>query len=62
MHQGNEILTLFGTTNQERLKQNIKASEIMLSSSELEFLSKNFPEGTFAGTRYAEPQMRLVVN
>jgi aryl-alcohol dehydrogenase-like predicted oxidoreductase len=62
MHQGNDILTLFGTTNQERLKQNIKASEITLSSSELDFLSKNFPEGTFAGTRYAEPQMRLVVN
>lgn len=62
MHQGNDILTLFGTTNQKRLSENIKAAEIKLDSSDLDFLNKNFPEGAFAGTRYAAPQMGMVVN
>lgn len=62
MHQGNDILTLFGTTNQKRLNENLKAAEIELNKSELEFLDQNFPEGAFAGTRYAAPQMGMVVN
>lgn len=62
LHQGNDILPLFGTTRQSRLKENIDATEIKLTKEELEFLDKNFPEGAFAGTRYAAPQMGMVVN
>ncbi|MBS1489733.1 MAG: aldo/keto reductase [Bacteroidetes bacterium] len=62
LHQGNDILPLFGTTKLNRLKENIQAAEIKLSADELDILNKTFPEGTFAGTRYAAPQMGLVVN
>ena len=61
-HQGNDILPLFGTTKQNRLKENMEASEINLSADELDSLDKTFPEGAFAGSRYASPQMGMVVN
>ncbi len=62
LHQGNDILPLFGTTKQNRLKENIDATEIKLSAVELKTLNETFPEGAFAGTRYAVPQMGMVVN
>jgi aryl-alcohol dehydrogenase-like predicted oxidoreductase len=62
LHQGNDILPLFGTTKQNRLKENIDAAEIRLSAEELKTLNEIFPEGSFAGTRYAAPQMGMVVN
>jgi len=62
LHQGNDILPLFGTTKKERLKENIEAAEIKLTADELDLLDKHFPEGAFAGTRYATPQMGMVVN
>jgi aryl-alcohol dehydrogenase-like predicted oxidoreductase len=62
LHQGNDILPLFGTTKKSRLKENIAAAEIKLTPEELEYLDKNFPEGAFVGTRYAAPQMGMVVN
>jgi aryl-alcohol dehydrogenase-like predicted oxidoreductase len=62
LHQGNDILPLFGTTKKSRLKENIAAAEIKLTPEELEYLDKNFSEGAFVGTRYAAPQMGMVVN
>lgn len=62
LHQGNDILPLFGTTKVSRLKENMEATNIKLTPEELDFLDKNFPEGAFAGTRYAAPQMGMVVN
>lgn len=62
LHQGNDILPLFGTTKKNRLKENIEAGEIKFTVDELDFLDKTFPEGAFAGTRYAAPQMGMVVN
>ena len=62
LHQRNDILPLFGTTKKERLKENIEAGELKLTAGELDFLDKHFPEGAFAGTRYAAPQMGMVVN
>lgn len=62
LHQGNDILPLFGTTKKERLKENIEAAEIKITAEELDFLDNHFPEGAFAGTRYAAPQMGMVVN
>ena len=62
LQQGNDILPLFGTTKKERLKENIDAAEITLTAEELNFLDEHFPEGAFAGTRYAAPQMGMVVN
>lgn len=62
LHQGDDILPLFGTTKKSRLKENIDASVFQLTREELEMLDKTFPEGAFAGTRYAAPQMGMVVN
>lgn len=62
MHQGNDILPLFGTTKTNRLKENVEAAQIKFTVDELDFLNKTFPEGAFAGTRYAAPQMGMVVN
>ena len=62
LHQGNDILPLFGTTKQSRLKENIEAADIKFTTGELDWLDKNFPEGAFAGTRYATPQMGMVVH
>lgn len=62
LHQGNDILPLFGTTKQSRLKENIDAADITLTAEELHWLNKNFHDGAFAGTRYAAPQMRMVVH
>ncbi|MCA0430465.1 MAG: aldo/keto reductase [Bacteroidetes bacterium] len=62
LHQGNDILPLFGTTKQNRLKENVAATEINFSADELKIIDETFPEGSFAGTRYATPQMGMVVN
>jgi len=62
MHQGTDILPLFGTTKKERLKENIDATDITLTPEDLKFLDEHFPEGAFAGSRYAAPQMGMVVN
>jgi aryl-alcohol dehydrogenase-like predicted oxidoreductase len=62
LHQGNDILPLFGTTKMSRLKENIEAAEITLTADELDHLDKIFPEGAFAGTRYPAPHMGMVVN
>lgn len=62
LHQGNDILPLFGTTKISRLKENMEAADIRLSDEELSTIDKSFPEGAFAGTRYAAQQMGMVVN
>lgn len=62
LHQGDNILPLFGTTKKSRLKENSDAAEIKLTVDELDTLDKTFPEGSFAGTRYAAQQMGMVVN
>jgi aryl-alcohol dehydrogenase-like predicted oxidoreductase len=62
LHRGNDILPLFGTTKINRLKENLKSVEIKLTVEELNYLNTNFNDEAFAGTRYASPQMAIVVN
>lgn len=62
LHQGNDILPLVGTTKKERLKENLAALEIKMTAEELNTLNQNFPDGAFAGSRYAQQQMGMVVN
>lgn len=61
-HQGNDILPLIGTTKRSRLYENLAAADIKLSKEEVKRIGDAFPEGSFAGQRYAEQQMGLVVN
>ena len=62
LYQGDDILPLFGTTKKARLKENIESTDIKLTADELNTLDTTFPEGSFAGTRYASQQMGMVVN
>jgi aryl-alcohol dehydrogenase-like predicted oxidoreductase len=62
LHKGSDILPLTGTTNKQRLAENLEAVSIKLSAEELRELDNQFPEGSFSGTRYAEQQMGSVVN
>lgn len=62
MNQGDDILPMLGTTKVSRLKEYLGAVDIKLSEAELKNLSDAFPEGTFAGERYDENQMKIVVN
>jgi len=62
LNQGNDILPLIGTTKRNRLNENLIAADIKLSTEDLKKISDSFPDGTFAGQRYAEHQMAVVVN
>jgi aryl-alcohol dehydrogenase-like predicted oxidoreductase len=62
LHQGEDILPLFGTTNRKRLSENLAALNVTLQKEELLDLNEAFPEGVFAGGRYDEPQMQIVVH
>lgn len=62
LNQGNDILPLLGTTKTSRLKEYLDAIKIQLTPEELKNLSDTFPEGSFAGERYDENQMRIVVS
>lgn len=62
LNQGDDILPLIGTTKVSRLKENLEAINIKLNGEELKKLSDSFPEGSFAGQRYDENQMKIVVN
>ena len=62
LHRGNHILPLIGTTNRKRLFENLAATEVKLSQEDMTRIGDSFPEGSFAGQRYAEQQMAMVVN
>lgn len=62
LNQGDDILPLVGTTKVSRLKENLEAINIKLNREDLKNLSETFPEGSFAGQRYDENQMKIVVN
>ena len=62
LNQGDDILPILGTTKVSRLKEYLDALNVKLTKEELKNLSDTFPEGSFAGERYDENQMRIVVS
>jgi len=54
LHQGEDIVTLIGTSKRTRLLENLKCENIQLSAADLAFLNKTFHEGAVAGDRYPE--------
>lgn len=62
LQQGNDILPLIGTTNRKRLIENLASLDIVLSNQEIQQLNESFPEGAFAGERYDDSQMQIVVH
>jgi aryl-alcohol dehydrogenase-like predicted oxidoreductase len=55
--QGEDIVPIPGTKRRKFLEQNCAAVDIRLTQEEIDGLSKAFPPGVTAGTRYPEKQM-----
>jgi aryl-alcohol dehydrogenase-like predicted oxidoreductase len=60
MHQGPDVVPLFGTTRRENLDANLRALDVELSADDLRRLDEVVPKGAAAGTRYPEPGMQSV--
>jgi aryl-alcohol dehydrogenase-like predicted oxidoreductase len=60
LHQGQDVVPIFGTTRRENLDANLGAPEVELSAEDLRRLDEVVPKGAAAGTRYPEPGMQSV--
>jgi aryl-alcohol dehydrogenase-like predicted oxidoreductase len=60
LSRGNDIIPIPGTRRRERLDENVKAADIVLSESDLKRLDEIAPAGAAAGTRYPEAAMSTV--
>ena len=58
--QGQDIIPIPGTKRRNYLEENAAAVELKLTSDEINRLSQAFPLGAAAGTRYPEPQLKMV--
>jgi aryl-alcohol dehydrogenase-like predicted oxidoreductase len=58
LHKGMDIVPIPGSKSIERVKENIKASEIVLSQEEIHLLNQIAPTGAVEGERY--PDFNLV--
>ena len=58
--QGPHIVPIPGTTNAQRLKENLQATAISLSAEDLARIAAVAPSGVAAGARYDETGMRSV--
>ncbi len=54
LHQGEDIVTLIGTSKRARLLENLKCQSIHLSTEDLDFLNRTFHDGALAGDSYPE--------
>ena len=54
LHQGEDIITLVGTSKRSRLVENLKCQNIQLDAQDLSYLDATFHEGAIAGDRYPE--------
>ncbi len=61
-NQGEDILTLIGTSKRTRLAENLKATEIRLSDEEKSRLNEIFHENAILGERYPSQGMAHVVS
>ena len=55
--KGEDIIPLIGSRRRDRLSEALGALDIALSADDVQALEQAVPAGSFAGTRYAAPQM-----
>ena len=60
LHQGADVVPIFGTSRRENLDANLEALKVGLSTDDLGRLDEVVPKGAAAGTRYPEPGMQSV--
>ncbi len=58
--QGSDIVPIPGTKRVRYVEQNAAAASIHLAPADLAYLDEVMPKGAAAGTRYAEPAMRML--
>ena len=58
--QGDDIVPIPGTRHPERVEENVAATKVVLSESDLRRIDAAAPKGIAAGERYAEGGMRAV--
>jgi aryl-alcohol dehydrogenase-like predicted oxidoreductase len=58
--QGEDVVSIPGTTKIENLEQNVAAAEITLSGEELARIDEVAPKGAAVGLRYPEQSMKMV--
>lgn len=57
LSKGEDIVPVIGARRKEALHESLAALDLTLPADDLDMLDRAFPEGTAAGSRYAEPQM-----
>jgi aryl-alcohol dehydrogenase-like predicted oxidoreductase len=60
LSRGDDIVAIFGTTQPQRLEENLRALEIALTPDELALLDETFRPGVTAGERYPPDQLARV--
>ena len=58
--QGDDIVPIPGTRHPERMQENVRALDIVLSENDLRRIDAAAPKGTTAGDRYPEGGMRTI--
>jgi aryl-alcohol dehydrogenase-like predicted oxidoreductase len=58
--QGDDVVPIPGTTRRKHLEENVRATEIELSATDLRAIDEVAPKGIAAGERYAPDGMRYV--
>ena len=58
--QGEEVIPIPGTSNAQRLEENVRSADVALTTDELNRLEQVAPEGVAAGDRYEAGMMQLL--
>ncbi len=58
--QGSDIIPIPGTSNPQRLEENVRAVDVVLTPEDLKRLDEVAPKGAVAGDRYSPGMMQLI--
>ena len=58
--QGEDIVPIPGTSNAQRLEENVRSLDIVLTTGDLDRLERAAPKGAVAGERYESGMMQLI--
>jgi len=58
--QGQDIVPIPGTSNAQRLEENVRSADVVLTPDEMNRLNQVAPKGAIGGDRYAPEMMQLI--
>lgn len=59
--QGEDVIPIPGTSNAQRLEENVQSLEVLLTEDDIHRIEKAAPKGAIVGERY-EPGMMQLIN